>query len=539
MESLGSQMIRALTILSREAENDSLSYKKTLGNNASLSRKNISDLRKNNTSLNDDLAVLVWLSSVIQYRREELQAPIKFQTALLTPLPPTSSEEHHFFHCEPYKDSSLSSLPVEILAAIFQLVVDDSEYDYLDVMHSPNWVVSHVCRAWRSVAVSTPSLWASVSIEDDLLIDDPFTNDKAMLLQEYLSRSSQNPLRVTLSSSHNIQKHLEILLPHFPRCTDLDFTVTHETLNKILAIASGFSTLRKLSVVVEGIFGYCTSHPGDWHSTSLNGLPFIEGFSKAPRLRNVLLQGIGISHFELPLTKLESFTGDIYQYYDYILLFSSTPQLVTATLEVCFTARSFVILPEPLIHTRLRTLSLYADIECLRGLRLPALEVFRIEGIYSGGHHSIAELFRESGCPLRSLYLEIPALPWSELRPIIEACSNTLTSLSIRVNNSSARQVHDALAFHDAFYHAPCLEELCIRDDDYSLDEDFEASFHKITFLSMVFWRWYSKRVTQLKSLTMCAPYSPRPDQALKELQELEEAGLKVEFHGYAWTKMI
>ncbi len=528
-----SKVLKALAVFSRGAENDSISYEKTLGTSGSLSETNISDLRTSNSSLNDDLALLDWFSSaVIPYRREELRVSIKFQTALLTPLPPTTSDEHHFFHSAPYNDSDVSSIPSEILVDIFRWLGDlGSEYDDLDVKHSPKWVITHVCRTWRSIAVSTPSLWASVSIEDHLLIDDPFTDDKAKLLQEYLSRSGQNPLRVTLSSSYDIEKHIEILSPHFPRCTHLDFTVTAEALNPRFTIDGEFPSLERLSLVVEG----CIS---DHNELSLIS-------SEAPRLRDVLVQGIDITYVELPLTKLKSFTGDMCRYNEYMQLFSSASQLDRATMEVHFSVPSFDVLPEPLIHTKLRTLSLHTSVECLQGLRLPALEVFHMQQIDSGGHHSIAELFRESGCPLRCLYLEIPALPWSELRPIIEACSNTLVSLSIQVNEESASQAHDALSFNKASHHldtsvfAPHLTELCIRDDDYSLDADFVASFHKLSFVSMVWWRQFSRKVAQLKSLTMCAPYSPRPEKALRELEELKEGGLKVEFHGYAWTKMI
>ncbi|KAK0222665.1 hypothetical protein EDD85DRAFT_1028118 [Armillaria nabsnona] len=527
-----SKVLKALAVFSRGAENDSISYEKTLGANGLLSETNISDLRTSNSSLNDDLALLDWFSSVvIPYRREELRASIIFQTALLTPLPPTTTDEHHFFHSAPYNDSAVSSIPSEILVEIFRWLGDlGSEYDDLDVKHSPNWVITHVCRTWRSIAVLTPSLWTSVSIEDDLLVDNPLTGDKARLLQEYLSRSSQNPLRVVLSSSYNIQRHLEMLSPHFPRCTSLDFTVTPEALDSLLTIDSEFSSLGRLSVVVEGV---------------RNTRVLISGFGKAPHLGEVLLQGIDVSDFQLPFTKLKSFTGDMYQHADLMLFFTFASQLVTAMLEVHFAAPSHFVLPEPLIHTKLRTLSLYTSVDCLQGLRLPALEVFRIEQIYPRGHHSIAELFRESGCPLRCLYLESPALPWLELWPIIEACSSTLVSLSIRVNEESASQAHDALSFNKASHHldtsafAPHLTELCIRDDEHSLDADFMASFHKLSFVSMVWWRQFSRKVAQLKTLTMCAPYSPRPEKALRELEELKEGGLKVEFYGYAWTKMI
>ncbi len=248
-----SKVLKALAVFSRGAESDSISYEKTLGTSGSLSETNISDLKANNSSLNDDIALLDWFSSiVIPYRREELRASIIFQAALLTPLPPTTSDEHHFFHSAPYNDSDVSSIPSEILVEIFRWLGElGSGYDDLDVKHSPNWVITHVCRTWRSLAVSTPSLWASVSIEDDLLIDDPFTDDKAKLLQEYLSRSGQNPLRVTLSSSYNIEKHIEILSPHLPRCTHLDFTVTAEALNPRFTIDGEFPSLERLSSLLR------------------------------------------------------------------------------------------------------------------------------------------------------------------------------------------------------------------------------------------------------------------------------------------------
>ncbi|KAK0471616.1 hypothetical protein IW261DRAFT_1667383 [Armillaria novae-zelandiae] len=413
-----SKVLKALAVFSRGAENDSITYKNTLGTNGLLSEKDISDLRTSNSSIDDDLALLDWFSSVvIPHRREELHASIAFQTVLLTPLPPTNPEEHHFFYTAPYNDSAVSSLPSEILVEIFHWIGGlGSEYDDLNVKHGPNWVITHVCRTWRSIAVSTPSLWASISIEDDFLIDDPFTDGKAKLLQEYLSRSSQKPLRVALSSSYDIEKHIEILSPHLPRCTDLDFTVTAEAIHPHFTIEGEFPNLKRLSLVVEG----CIS--------DLNELPFISG--EAPNLLDLLVQGIDISYVELPLTKLKSFTGDMCQYNGYTQLFSSASQLHTAKLELS-TVQSSVC----------------------KALRLPALEVLHIEQMYPSEHHSIAELLRESGCPLRCLYLELAALPWSELRPIIEACSSTLESLSIRVNEESASQAHDALSFNKASHH--------------------------------------------------------------------------------------
>ncbi|PBK62398.1 hypothetical protein ARMSODRAFT_1089157 [Armillaria solidipes] len=477
-------------------------------------------------------------------QRGEIRASVAFQTALATPSPPASSEEHQILHCEPYNDSVASSLPVEMLGEIFQLAVDGdlglTECDVLDVKHSPNWVISHVCRAWRSVALSMPIIWTSVYIEDDsdlLMLDDvPFTDNRATLLREYLARSSQYPLRVTLSSSYDIQKHLEILLPHFDRCTDLSFTIDKEALNTLSTFSGEFSGLKRLSIVIDDFF-----HSAEPASTTAD----IDCFRKAPNLRAVSLHGMSFLHLQLPFTQLRSFTGDISNFVEYLELFFLASQLTTATLNVCCIHPPFP-LPVPCSHTRLHTLSLYADFQCIRDLRLPALEVFRIELFSSGGYHHITKLFQDSHCPLRSLYLEVPAIRWSHLQPILKACSSTLTSLSIRVNILSALAVYNAFTLDGASCLVPRLEELCVRDDSgmplHRQNQDVEVSFADNTFLDMVLWRRGSEsngEVAVLKSLTMCAPYAPRPDNTLKELQELEEGGLKVEFHGYPWTKVI
>ncbi|KAK0209563.1 hypothetical protein IW262DRAFT_1498362 [Armillaria fumosa] len=472
---------------------------------------------------------------------------LDFHTALSIPLPPASSEEHQVLHCEPYSDSVVSFLPVEMLCEIFQLAADGdldlAECDVLDIKHSPNWVISHVCRAWRSVALSMPNLWTYVCIEDDsdlLMLDDvPFTDNRATLLQEYLARSGQYSLRVTLSSSYDIQKHLEILLPHFDRCTDLRFTIDNEALITLSTISGEFPILERLTIVIDDISHY-PSLPMNFSFS----MPQIEGFSKAPNLRVVSLHGIGILHLRLPFAQLQSFTGDISNFLEYLELFFLASQLTTATLNVCCIHPSFT-LPVPFSHTRLHTLSLHTDLRCMRDLRLPALEVFRLEHISSnGGYYHIAKVFQDSHCPLRCLYLEIPALRWSRLEPILKACSSTLTSLSVRVDASSAWYVYNAFTLDGPSCIVPRLEELCVRDDTRPRwpDEDVEASFADDVFLDMVFWRRESEdegEMAALKSLTMCAPYAPRLDDALKELQGLQEGGLKVEFHGYPWTKVI
>lgn len=199
-------------------------------------------------------------------------------------------------------------------------------------------------------------------------------------------------------------------------------------------------------------------------------------FCEAAHLQEVSLHGISIFYLRLPFAQLQSFTGDISQDHKYLILFGLAPQLITATLCLCSDPLPST-LSVPFLHTKLRTLSLYTIIHCIRDLRLPALEVFRIERIESGGYRHIAELFRESHCPLRSLFLEVPALPWSTLQPILEECSSTLTSLSIRVDEDSAFDVYKAFSLEGTSCLVPRLEELYVRDDLRPPAGDVEVSF--------------------------------------------------------------
>ncbi|KAH7915164.1 hypothetical protein BJ138DRAFT_171878 [Hygrophoropsis aurantiaca] len=59
-------------------------------------------------------------------------------------------------HCSP-----IYRLPTEILVLIFELAVDqsdDPDFPYVDEQ-LPEFIISHVSRHWRGIAVNSPSLW--------------------------------------------------------------------------------------------------------------------------------------------------------------------------------------------------------------------------------------------------------------------------------------------------------------------------------------------------------------------------------------------
>ncbi len=185
-------------------------------------------------------------------------------------------------------------------------------------------------------------------------------------------------------------------------------------------------------------------------------------------------------------------------------------------------------------------------------IRLPALQYLRIEETqdtkdetftYDVGS-DIHVFLRELQCPLETLLLEIPPFQLSPLSLILEACATTLSTLSLRVGLVGARDIYGALTFDGATCLVPSVEDLSLRDDSSffsktgGIDWSFHASFHEDSLFRMVQSRCGLSRVhgdgARLRTLSLCAPYSPRPTETSEKLAELQREGLTVEFHGYS-----
>lgn len=128
-------------------------------------------------------------------------------------------------HCRsPVKLTSAQSLANELLSQIFILAAHDS-HDRYDAILYPI-VVSHVCAAWRQIAISTSGLWTSI------ILTHPSPWSQLSRTVTYLSRSRNRPLDLFLDfrdpswnweeASHTFGwKHMEnairLLIPHVER----------------------------------------------------------------------------------------------------------------------------------------------------------------------------------------------------------------------------------------------------------------------------------------------------------------------------------
>ncbi|KAF9000433.1 hypothetical protein BDQ17DRAFT_1410312 [Cyathus striatus] len=89
-------------------------------------------------------------------------------------------------------------LPPELLAKIFIQCFDTDIFDFSPVQKNPPLYLAQICRLWRSIALSTPQLWAEIP----LLRDIPRHNKKKNItfLEQYLKRSNSCPLSVHLAT---------------------------------------------------------------------------------------------------------------------------------------------------------------------------------------------------------------------------------------------------------------------------------------------------------------------------------------------------
>ncbi|KAK0475084.1 hypothetical protein IW261DRAFT_1495374 [Armillaria novae-zelandiae] len=112
----------------------------------------------------------------------------------------------------------MRALPDDILGEIFSYSTPTWDemteaarrftyHDSLDTKSGP-WMLAQVCRNWRSVALSMPSLWSRISLDFNVYFkrnDRP--KDVALQLAVHLQRARRSPLSIRIESMSDINLH--------------------------------------------------------------------------------------------------------------------------------------------------------------------------------------------------------------------------------------------------------------------------------------------------------------------------------------------
>ncbi|KAJ7483507.1 hypothetical protein FB451DRAFT_1555457 [Mycena latifolia] len=288
--------------------------------------------------------------------------------------------------------SPLRRMPTELLGEIFSWtlpsVSEALNWPRFQAQHSP-WVLTQVCRRWRAVALSTPSLWSRIAINFDFEHANPLSKIKAQI-------ERANKLKIHFCGNKKpSRQQIEIfchLAVHCSRWEELSIRLTPTILPLFASLRNHFPLLRRLIIAWEG-------------PESPIGMESIDCFQTAPSLLDVHIlscyRHVSILFPTRHLTRYE--LGCPWQMHQHLLKLSVN--LVQAHITVDFDNSD----PHPdshiidLLHLQRLFVSRLAILDCLN---VPALEELslglqRSEGPRIQTH--LTSLLARSSSPLRRL----------------------------------------------------------------------------------------------------------------------------------------
>jgi hypothetical protein len=218
------------------------------------------------------------------------------------------------------------TLPNEITSEIFMHCLPSSAYFFPSTLnpHNAPVLLLHICKAWRSVAISTPSLWVDLQLTLNRLPRSFFEAENLeIFLADWLARVGACPLSV----------HLCGFLPNAEdgqrfMTTNLDRLSSHI---QALTLTTPVSHYPEHSLRFPRLRDLALGYHGEEDLVGLEESP-IQTFSAAPQLRKLsLFSDAAPSHLAIPWETLEAFTSEELSAQECADVLRLAPSLVTAT----------------------------------------------------------------------------------------------------------------------------------------------------------------------------------------------------------------
>ncbi|KAJ7490268.1 hypothetical protein B0H11DRAFT_1018071 [Mycena galericulata] len=303
----------------------------------------------------------------------------------------------------------------------------------------------HVCRAWRSIAISTPRLWVDLQLN---LIDLPLdmykeTSNLMAFIQTWVDRAGACPLSLVFYNSSvdgefpsSTLRTPILSYRHRIRCLTLR---TEESHFSGLADAGPFPLLEKLTIGIP----FLEEELVDVDSVDLDLMGIARSANSLREL--TLVDGVSPSMCSFPWEQLTKFTCGSLTGDELLDLLQDAKSLLECTCSVFF--GEDILHTDVLSHMRLQTLCLIddSDTNVLQLLRLPVLQHLHLHDlteeldddvflpflsrtssslktfVYSGQGMSVQWFTIMSG--LTSVELTKP--PWRVLRALFELLDRT------------------------------------------------------------------------------------------------------------------
>ncbi|KAJ7479700.1 hypothetical protein FB451DRAFT_164037 [Mycena latifolia] len=287
-----------------------------------------------------------------------------------------------------------------------------------------------VCRQWRDIAFSTPTLWRAIRIELNEPGSYQIIDWKLHILETWLSRSGGCPLSVCiqyhlnfspLSSPYpHLSQFLRTLVSHCTRWEHIELIMPFEDLH---LIQGEMPLLRHL------VFGP-TRLPPD---PDEEGYAVLTLFDRAPQLTSVVLTNCFVpSCLRLPWAQIIRLEGRCLFEHECVEILREVDQLVHCALNVCDSSEpippALAILSLAHLSTLMLRVTGSSDVRhatILDNVTLPALRTLQVSetGPAEQLILSLKSLVSRSRCRLESLHVDRASLTetdYQEALPSIE-----------------------------------------------------------------------------------------------------------------------
>jgi len=298
-------------------------------------------------------------------------------------------------------------LPAELKSYIFELVVPfqkewaEIPYDR-EILLPPH--LASVCRNWRDIAWSNPSLWSSIYIAIKPK-SDPF--DQTNFVQDWIRRSQTLPLTLHIVdyTRGGLGEELKGVIDVVNQCSDrwysLSLKIPFELLRTFRHNNSPCHLLKKLRLHSHGRVS-----PGDINLP----VPLLDSTISPETIE---ITNIPFRSLQFSWNQLTSVTVESIYFEDIMQIFQHASQMTDCRIISLRDDRDFRPRIPPIIHQRLKTLSLShgkddGAIDLLLGsLILPCLQAFHATKMMPLKY--LSALVHRSSCPLTTITFNLTA----------------------------------------------------------------------------------------------------------------------------------
>ncbi|KAK1225797.1 hypothetical protein PQX77_011246 [Marasmius sp. AFHP31] len=355
------------------------------------------------------------------YALEAIESQIQELSASLQSLEETRdriAEKKRFYHSILHP---IRRLPPEILAEIFRICTfGDTDLVYadfpgsLDTRKAP-WTLSQVCRAWRSVAAFTPSLWTQVNIPRVAKISPNRATLLEALLSLQLERSGGQNLSLfycsgsapATSNERPQEVFLSMLCSRASQWRTTRLEIDVDSLYSLGGFHGAFCSLKRLEI------GFV---PDSWTSDAISACCAFEDCPSLTELglhgkAQALQKGVRIPWKQITRYESREDNGWIPDLDAHIQTLSKLERVEVCILDSAWDDLS---VPQPPLNLPLKlsflhTLVVYDNAFCpgsastlMKRLVLPALRVLRVSAEF-GHPDTMLEFLDRSQCSLEEL----------------------------------------------------------------------------------------------------------------------------------------